>query len=102
MIYGQLLRIGPVVGTGPVVSLTYIQAYINLGLVISPSRAPPSQKFIFVTHIEGPQMRLPSLLQVHIVNYMRLLLSAYKTKLVNNMIIKSNLKNKCIVLIPAV
>ena len=37
-------------------------------------------------------MRLLSLLQIHIVNYMMLLLSAYKTKLVINMIIKRNVK----------
>ena len=75
----------------------YIQIYINLCLVISPSRASP-YKFIFGTHLEGPQTRLLSLLQ----DYMWRLLSADKTKPVINMIIKRNLKNKCIISIPTV
>ena len=44
----------------------YIQIYLNLCLVISPSRPPPHHKFIFETHLEGPQTRLLALLQVHI------------------------------------
>ena len=102
MIYGQLGRNDQVVEIGlfarivPVVCNYYIQIYINLCLVISPSRAPPSLIYL-CTHLEGPQTRLLSLLQ----DDMWRLLSAYKTKPVIIMIIKRNLKNKCIISIPA-
>ena len=55
MIYGQLGRNDQVVEIGlfaridPVVCNYYIQIYINLCLVISPSRAPPSQIYLWQT-----------------------------------------------------
>ena len=59
----------------------------------------PSTTNLSLAHIlEGPQTRLLSLLQ----DYMWRLLSVYKTKPVINMIIKRNLKNKCIISLPAV
>ena len=65
----------------------YIQNSINLCLVMSPSRALPSQIYFWHT-FKGPQTRLLSLLQ----DYMWCLLSAYKTKPVINMNMKRNLK----------
>ena len=53
----------------------YIQIYINLYLVISPSRAPPSQIYLWHT-FRRRQTRLLFLLQ----DYMWRLQSAYKTK----------------------
>ena len=107
MIYGQLLRIGRVVGIGlfggtvPVVSPIYTGLYKSL-FSNFPIEGPSFAKFIFGTNLEGPQIRLLSLLQVHIESYMWLLQSTDKTKLVINMIIKRNFKNKCIISIPAV
>ena len=72
--------------------------YYSCVIYTDPHRGPLRHKFIFGTHLEGPQTRLLSLLQ----DYMWRLLSAYKTKPVINMIIKRNLKNKCIISIPAV
>ena len=83
--------------------LSYLQESAQLCVIIIyrsifPHRGLLHHKFIFGTHLEGPQTRLLSLLQ----DYMWRLLSAYKTKPVINMIIKRNLKNKCIISIPAV
>ena len=92
MIYSQLGRNDQVVGTGlfgrigPVVCLTLL-LYTDL-----------FKSWFSNSPIEGPSLRLLSLLQ----DYMWRLLSAYKTKTVINMIIKRNLKNKCIISIPAV
>ena len=87
MISGQLLKIGPVVGTDPIVNFTYIQAYKNLCLVISPSRAPPSQIYLWHT-FRRPANAFTFLVTSPYCKLYEAYLSAYKTKLVINMIIK--------------
>ena len=74
----------------------YIQIYINLCLVVSPSRAPPSQIYLWDT------FRRPTNVLAFLVTTLYMVFTAYKTKLVFNMIIKRNLKNKCIISISAV
>ena len=111
MIYGQLGRIGRVVGIGPFgrigpvcVLHNYIHVYINLCLVISPSRAPASQIYLWNT-FRRHQTRLLSLVTSPYLrlnmDYMWRLLPTYKTKPVINMVIKRNVKNKCIISIPS-
>ena len=79
----------------------YIQIYINLYLVISPSRAPPLHIYLW-NIFRRPTNVLASLVTSPHLDYMWRLLSAYKTKPVINMIIKRNVKNKSIIFIPAI
>ena len=78
----------------------YIQIYLNLYLVISPSRAPPSQIYLWNT-FRRPANAFAFLVTSPYLSLYVHLLSAYKTKPVINMIIKRNLKNKCMISVPA-
>ena len=101
MIYGQLGRIGRVVGIESAQSCVlhnyyiHVHVYINLCLVISPSRAPASQIYLWNT-FRRHQTRLLSLVTSPYVrlnvDYMWRLLPTYKTKPVIYMIIKRNVK----------
>ena len=79
----------------------YKQISINLCIVISPSRAPPSQIYRWHT-LRRPANALAFLVTSPYLRLYVALISAYKTKSVIDMIIKRNLKNKCIISISAV